>query len=324
LIGLLSLPSAHRVLIRYFLFALPIYLMVAAYGLGSAVRYLGQWSSSSRRTAAPRLIAALGVTILLLGMLVAGSLPAIADLHSESRQNWHDATRLVQAMAQPGDTLWVLNERHPPGISLYLEAEEANLDGNWHMPVRVLRYEPDTGFALDEDDLGWVIYPFHPELVPGGTLDFLLEDHCVRPPVILQSLNIPEDSESIAPFSYENLAIVRLEPDAPGNDLCQRDGRDQFQEWLDAERDLGLALVDADISLGLNAYYCGDLSEAIERLSSSAGLAGREDNAWFYLLLADAYRMAGRTDEATAAYERVLSLDADNEEAGQWMLEHHP
>ena len=324
LIALLSLPFAHRVLIRYLLFALPVYLMVAAYGLGSAIRHVERWFGSPSRATALRLITALGVALLLLGMLVAGSLPAIADLHAESRQNWRDATRLVQAVAQPGDTVWVLNERHPPGISLYLEAREPDSAGSWHLPVHVLRYEPDMGFALDEDDSGWVIYPFNPELTPGGTLDHLTENHSVWSPVILQSPNIPEDAESIAPFSYENLALVRLEPNATGNDPCQQDGKDRFQEWLDAERDLGLALVDADISLGLYAYYCGDLSEAIERLSSSAGLAGREDNTWFYLLLADAYRTAGRVNEATAAYEKVLTLDADNKEALQWMADHRP
>jgi mannosyltransferase len=324
LIGLLSLPFAHRVLIRYFLFALPVYLMVTAYGLGSAIRHLEQWFGSSSRTAAKRLLTALGVTILPLGILVAASLPAIADRHSESRQNWRDATRLIQAMAQPGDTLYVLDERHSLGIKLYLELEEPNRSRNCPMPVRVLRYEPDTGFSLDEDDRGWLIYSFRSELVPGGFLDSLLEDHCVRSPVILQSLNLPEDSESIAPFSYVNLALVRLEPDPPGIDLCQPDGKDQFQAWLAAERELGMALVDVDISLGLYAYYCGDSEEAIERLSSSSGLAGRDNSAWFYLLLADAYRTAGMADEATAAYEKVLSLDADNKEARKWMLEHHP
>jgi tetratricopeptide (TPR) repeat protein len=227
-------------------------------------------------------------------------------------------------MAQPGDTVWVLNERHPPGISLYLETHEPTLARSWDLPVRVLRYEPDTGFALDEDDSGWVIYPFNPELVPGGTLDYLTENHSVWSPVILQSQKIPEDAESVAPFSYENLALVRLEPNTPGNDPCQHDGRDQFRDWLDTERDLGLALVDVDISLGLYAYYCGDMEEAIQRLSSSSGLAGRENGTWFYLLLAGAYRTAGSVDEATAAYEKVLSLDIDNKEARQWMLDHRP
>jgi tetratricopeptide (TPR) repeat protein len=319
---LLSVPFVHRVLIRYFLFALPVYLLVAAYGLESALQYWGRWFGSSSRAAVLRLVGALAVVVLLLGMLVAGSLPAIAEMHSESRQNWRDATRLVQAMAQPRDTLYVPNVRHPPGVSLYLESQESNPARSWHLPVRVLHYDPDTGFSLDGDAKGWVLYPFDAGLVPGGTLDHLLPDHSVQPPVILQSLNIPADAESIAPFSYENLVLVRVVPKVAGDDPCQQDGKEWLQDWLDTERELGITLVDTDLSLGLYAYYCGDLEEAIERLSSGAGLASREDNTWLQLLLADALRTAGRVDEATAAYMKVLSLDADNKEARQWMQEH--
>ena len=36
-----------------------------------------------------------------------------------------------------------------------------------------------------------------------------------------------------------------------------------------------------------------------------------------HLALADAYRLAARSDEATAAYQRVLELDPENETARQ-------
>jgi tetratricopeptide (TPR) repeat protein len=44
-------------------------------------------------------------------------------------------------------------------------------------------------------------------------------------------------------------------------------------------------------------------------------------NTRFQLQRADAYRLAGRIDEAIAAYQRVLALDPDNAQAAQWLEE---
>jgi tetratricopeptide (TPR) repeat protein len=66
----------------------------------------------------------------------------------------------------------------------------------------------------------------------------------------------------------------------------------------------------------------GEILQALERLPEAIaefelGVQLAPEVAPYYLDLADAYRLAGRDEEAVEAYQRVLELDPDNASASQ-------
>ena len=304
---ILLVPFSHRVLIRYFLFALPVYLLVGAYGLIAAIRWLSYQLERLRPGLGARPAAVALSTVLIASLFVGSSVPAFAAYQQEIKQNWRDATRLILAYAQPGDQIYVADERQQTGLVFYaklLASESTRID---QFSVHVLPQDPGQAFSLRREERGWLVVPFQVLYVPGGELDTALKGHRFWPPLVLSSAGVPQDRESIAPFSFQNLALVRFEPAASASETCQPGDRQQFETWLDTDQRLGLSAVDANLSLGLYAYYCGDMVEAFQRLSSSA-LPIRQE-ALLSWMLGDVSQGLGRWNDAIDYYRRAIALN---------------
>jgi 4-amino-4-deoxy-L-arabinose transferase-like glycosyltransferase len=115
----LGLPFGHGVRLRYFLFELPVYLLVVAYG----VRVVNQWLVSRATRLGPRMnpsIVNALITTLLLGILAAISVPSVVAFYGEGKQNWRDATQLVCRKAEPGDPVLVQHVYHQAGVLFYI------------------------------------------------------------------------------------------------------------------------------------------------------------------------------------------------------------
>ena len=100
-IVILLAPLGHGVRIRYFLFSLPLYLLLVACGLRYASQWLAGWVCQSAHAAELRSLLEATVAVLLLVLVAGISLPSMRANYAETKQNWRDATRLALNLAQP-------------------------------------------------------------------------------------------------------------------------------------------------------------------------------------------------------------------------------
>jgi tetratricopeptide (TPR) repeat protein len=307
-LSVLALPFGHRVLIRYFLFALPVYLLTGAYGLVEAGRWLGRKLEYRQSRAGARRAGAILAGVLIVGLFAAIGMPAATAYYRESKQNWRGATRLILAYAQPGDQIFVPDEREQTGLLAYARQMASVPTDMDRLSVRVLPDEPLYEFSLDSQDRGWLVVPFRMQYLPDSELDTALGAHRFFPPLVVSvdPIHMPEDWESIAITSYSSLALIYFEPSTPEGKICQPADREKFQTWLLAAEELDVARVNTDLSLGLLAYYCGDMEEAHQRLSHQALSPGQD--LFITWLLGNASQELGRWDEAIHYYRQVINI----------------
>ncbi|MGD8626197.1 MAG: tetratricopeptide repeat protein [Anaerolineae bacterium] len=291
----LAMPFGHRVLIRYFLFSLPVYLLVGAYGLAEVGHWLGHKLAYRQPQAGAR-----WAGIALTGIVVAGlSLPAVAAYYREEKQNWRDATRLMVAYARPGEQIYVSDVRQMMGIRYYARRLAPDLAWLDQFPIRQVDIDSPREFSPGEEDRGWLVVPFQVRHLPEGSVAAALEGYRFLPPLVLSVDHFPKDWESIAPFNYQNMMLVRYEPSGSHGD------EEKVQAWLAAGRELDATLLDANLSLGLLAYYSGEMEEAVERLARPTTWPVHQQ-AFFHWLLGNANRELGRWDEAIDHYEQAM------------------
>lgn len=222
-IFVLSLPFGHNVRIRYFLVALPFYLLVVAYGLCIAA----QWVAPRASHLMPRLNlkgANALVSVILLGILVVISAPSIAAYYAETKQNWRDATQLVCTLAEPGDQIFVRHVYHQVGVLFY--ARHLCGDPTIWTEANVQVFSRSLAGMLSPDDYQkkWLIVPHRDEFLPGGSLEASIQPHHhLLPPTVFRALRVPKEWGIIAPTAFRTLAVVPVVPSKPAS----------FRLWVD-------------------------------------------------------------------------------------------
>jgi hypothetical protein len=212
----LALPLGHSVLLRYFLFSLPMYLLLAACGLRRALRESVAWLGRLRYLAKRRVLTEAAVTTVLLAALAAISAPTVAAYYAETKQDWRDATWLVETRAKPGDVVFVPHVYQRMGVLFYAGqwADGPNLLTEEN--VQVLPADPAVAFPLADECGRWLVVPGRERFLPGGWLDTSIEPyHFLRPPIVLSPVHIPKDSELIGPIGYRDLAVMEVATSKP-------------------------------------------------------------------------------------------------------------
>jgi len=350
-ITVLSIPFEHRILIRYFIFILPVYLLLVAHGLSATIRWLAARIASLRRSTNLRLIVGLLMTFISLGLLGGISMPSIASYYAESKQNWRDATRLVQALAEPGDTILVTSMSGKPadtiqyqtGVSFYLDQWAQRSSPMTHPRFRILAGDIDQVLLSASDLRGWLFVPFTERFLPNQSPAFMAANYRFFPPLVFSSPNVPKDAEFIAPLNSRPVAVIRFEPSTDSRSCSPEDAM-RFRSWIDTARRLNINSLEANLSLAMFAYNCGDLDEAIKEFSlglksyqhgpTRASLLyllgsiceGRKlwdeaisyyrkametasNYAWLEVKIGNIYREKGEFERAKESYRRALELN---------------
>ncbi|MFC2046548.1 glycosyltransferase family 39 protein [Chloroflexota bacterium] len=208
----LSVPTGHGVRIRYLIFLLPVYLLLVAYGLDVIILWLGSRLSTPSVSRIPERVILVLVTIALLAILIAISVPSVASYYAESKQNWRDATWLVQAAASPGDRVFVSRGHHRAGVLFYAAQWMGGPNLLTEENVGDFPNNPTEDLLPEGTDRGWLIVPLQEEYLPGGDLDSRLSPHYrLLPPDILSPPIVPKDSPLLGPIIFRSLAVVPVE-----------------------------------------------------------------------------------------------------------------
>lgn len=207
----LVVPFGHTVRLRYFIFVLPVYLLLVAYGLWVTIRWL-----ASRFTALPsrphlRSAAVVLATATLLVMLAGIIGPSIASYYAETKQNWRDAAWLVHTLAEPGDKVLVRHLFHRTGLLYYASQWDQNEEVLTEQSVQLFPQDLATAFPLAEKANHWLVVPYGEEYLPGGALDMELQPfHHLSLPVDSPPAVQPEDREILGPVTFRRIAVVQV------------------------------------------------------------------------------------------------------------------
>lgn len=210
------LPFGHRVVIRYFLYALPIYLLFVACGLWLVLR----WCVSSVLHRPSLKSVTRAVTILayalLVGVLVTLAAPSISSYYSESRQNWRDAIWLVHNQAEPGDKILVRHIYHQKGVLFYAAQWTHEREAWTENDVHVLSSDLVAAFSPDGEGVRWLIVPAQENYLPGGVLEASIQpQYSLLAPIVFRPSHVPDDAQLIAPTSFRSVAVVQAVKSRP-------------------------------------------------------------------------------------------------------------
>ena len=201
----MSIPAGHGVRIRYLIFALPVYLLVVALGLKELLEGLGS------RLGGFRLAGWALVSAVVLGVVIAINAPTISSYYQETKQNWRDATWLVESSAQAGERVYVSRLHHRTGVLFYAQQWTGGPDLLTEESVRILPKDPTEELLPDGSERAWLIVPLREDYLPGGEFDRKMKPHFqILPPTVLDPSTIPRDSLLIAPISYRSLAVAEI------------------------------------------------------------------------------------------------------------------
>jgi 4-amino-4-deoxy-L-arabinose transferase-like glycosyltransferase len=215
-IVVLILPFGHAVLLRYYLFALPVYLLLVAYGLAVPIERSASWLGRLRLPSnfCP-VVSGMG-TAALLGVLVTISILSVMAYYAETKQDWRDATRLIQTVAQPGDTIYVNQVYNRAGVLFYAQKNPQGSNPLTASSVQLLPADPATAFPLANEHNYWLIVTYRNRFQPEGSFYEQLEPaHRLVPRFILSPASVPRDSELLAPLSYASLAVIEVTTPTP-------------------------------------------------------------------------------------------------------------
>jgi 4-amino-4-deoxy-L-arabinose transferase-like glycosyltransferase len=212
LVIVLSIPTGHGVRIRYLLFLLPVYLLLVAYALDLIILWTSSWLSDLRSSTNSPTSIQMPLTITALGILFVISLPSLASYYAETKQNWRDATWMVQTSALPGDILFVSRGHHRTGVLFYAQQWAGGTNSLTEENIRILPKSPTEDLLPPDHDQAWLIVPLEEEYLPGGELDSMLRPHYrLLPPAVFDPSNIPQDSPLLGPVMFRSLAVLQLE-----------------------------------------------------------------------------------------------------------------
>jgi 4-amino-4-deoxy-L-arabinose transferase-like glycosyltransferase len=210
---LLIVPFGHRLYVRYFLAALPIYLLAVAYGLQGVVGWL---LAGLSRTWGPHQVRTTTITIVLVAVataLAAIGIPSLVTYYVEAKQNWRDATWLVQDLASPGDKVFVRHPCQQAGILFYAGQRKAGPDFAQDVQVLLLPRDPSAPFPLAHDETGWLVVPLREGFLPDGEFDAnVLTRHDILSPTQFRVANRPPDWPLIAQVAFRTVAVIPVVP----------------------------------------------------------------------------------------------------------------
>jgi 4-amino-4-deoxy-L-arabinose transferase-like glycosyltransferase len=206
----LATPFGHAVRLRYFIFALPVYLLLVALGLKEVSSWL-----TLRLAHSPGTWAGVGIGGALLLGLGGLTAPSLLSYYAETKQNWRDAAWSVGTLAKPGDTIYVTQVYHREGLLFYAsqwpEQQVVTPDA-----VRLLPKDVTAAFPLSDDHEYWLVAPIRDKFQPGSDWAESLEPyHQVQPAVTLVPSMVPEDAEIIGPTTFRSLAVLQVTATRP-------------------------------------------------------------------------------------------------------------
>jgi mannosyltransferase len=96
---LFAAPAGHGFRPRYVLFMLPVYLLLAARGLTAANDFVCQrWPVAGQH-------AKIVLLVVLVGLVVVATIPAVQAVYDEDRADWRAVAALVAERISPGDVI---------------------------------------------------------------------------------------------------------------------------------------------------------------------------------------------------------------------------
>jgi 4-amino-4-deoxy-L-arabinose transferase-like glycosyltransferase len=217
------LPFGHELWVRYFLCALPVYLLLVAYGLLAVSEWLGSWLAgragvAGARAAKLQRVAALLTAAILVGVLLATSAASTSLYYAESKQNWRDATRLLCSLAQPGERVYVRHLYYRTGVLYYARQETSNPCPLRADDVQVLPKDLAEAFPPGGDEARWLIVPAMPRFLPGGTVEVEIQpDYRFLEPTLFLPTWVPREMAIISPLTFQGVAVVRVVPNEPAS-----------------------------------------------------------------------------------------------------------
>jgi hypothetical protein len=217
-IFVMAIPFGHALRIRYFLFALPVFMLLVAYAVRLLFRWLAECLELLRRRVGARAkklpsATSAAVAILLLGVMVASALPSVADYYSETKQGWRSATRVLTILADPGDRVFVRHVYQQVGV-LYYAGLLGQSVGAWtEANVQVLPRDPTVAFPPEPRRRGWLVVPLMDSLLPGGSFEASIQPHYrLESPIVLPAPRAPDEAWIISPPAFRSVAVVPVVP----------------------------------------------------------------------------------------------------------------
>jgi uncharacterized membrane protein len=214
----LLLPFGHRRYVRYFLCALPVYLLLVAYGLLAVREWFASWLARRARVSAvraeklPRVVTLL-MTATLAGILLTTSAASTASYYAETKQNWRDATRLLCSLAKPGERIYVRNWYYRIGVLYYARQGSSGLCSLAADDVHVLPRDLANAFPPGGDQGSWLVIPAYPKFLSGEGLWTKIQPHYrFLEPTIFPPSRVPKESGIISPLTFRGVAVVRVVP----------------------------------------------------------------------------------------------------------------
>jgi len=209
-IVVLAMPFGHKLRVRFFLFALPVYLLVVGYGLVVAIDWAESRLVRLRGSESSRSVARVLATVLLLGLLGATGLLSISGYYAETKQNWRDAIWQVGELAKTGDRILVRHIYHQKGVLFYSRLGAGRSNDWTEENVQILPRDLAAAFPPAGDGGRWLLVPERPNFLPGGLLEDRIQPHYrLLPPIVFRPSNVPRDAQLIAPTSYRPVAAVQ-------------------------------------------------------------------------------------------------------------------
>ena len=234
----LAMPFGHEVRLRFFLYALPVYLLLVACGLTAAMEWAASRFVRLRQPEASRSAGRVLAAALLLGLLGAAAISSLPAYYAESKQNWRDAVSLVRKLAEPGDLILVRHIYHQQGV-LFYGRQGTGQAGDWSEEnVQILPHDLTEAFPPDGEGSRWLVVPARESFRPGGTLEELIQpDYRLLPPVVFGPTAVPRDAKLISPTSFRPVAVVQaVRTDPPfirfwGDDTTVGQGECTMLRW---------------------------------------------------------------------------------------------
>jgi mannosyltransferase len=209
-IFVLIMPFGHKVRIRFFLFGLPVYLLLVAYGLTIVVDWAASCLDRLRGPESSGSAARVLVTALLLGLLAVTAFSSIPAYYAETKQNWRQAIWEVDELAEPGDKILVRHIYHQKGVLFYNRLDPGRSVDWSEENVQVLPRDLVAAFPPDGEGTRWLLVPEQGRFLPGGALeDHIMPHYHLLPPTAFRASRVPLDAQLISPTSYRPVAVVQ-------------------------------------------------------------------------------------------------------------------
>jgi tetratricopeptide (TPR) repeat protein len=316
---LLILQPSKSLSYRHLIFLLPIYLLIAAYGIHRTIRFGSEWVVGRWQPQATGRTA-WGLSLLVLLLLAAFSAKPIRAYYTMEKQNWRAVAALIEQLYRPGEIVTVPSGYRAQCIQYYAPDQIA---------PTVTRTFTDWFEVIEQHDGVWWVRAAGAADLYDPQIDSWLKEQGSEPilfegswsPILLYRLR-PK-----IPAEQDRQALLQVATGlAPGDGFLALSLADTYREsgaWQAAlaeyERALALTpdLADAQVGIGLVRYEQGHFLEAIVALEQAISMDS--DDSLAHRLLGDSYGALDRWDEAARAYERALAVRPDFGEKA-WFL----